>query len=71
MGKAEMRNAFNMLVGQSEGMRRLGRPRHRWEDNTRMLLTETGWEGLDRIHLTEARDQWRTLVNMVMNLWVL
>jgi hypothetical protein len=36
-------------VGESEGRRPLGRPRHRWEDNTKMNLREVGWEhGLDK-----------------------
>jgi hypothetical protein len=29
---------------------------------------EIGWEGVDRIHLAQDGDQWRALVNMVMNL---
>jgi hypothetical protein len=27
----EMRNAYNILVGKTEGKWPLGRPRHRWE----------------------------------------
>jgi len=30
------------LVGEPEGKRPLGRPRHRWEDNIRMDLREIG-----------------------------
>jgi hypothetical protein len=33
-------------------------------------LREIGWEGVDRIHLAQDRDQWRFLVNRVMNLRV-
>jgi len=40
----------------------------RWEDNIRMDLTETGGEVEDWIHLAQNRDQWRALVNTVMNL---
>jgi hypothetical protein len=36
-----------------------------------MNIRETGWEGVDWIHLALDKDQWGTLVNMVMNLWVL
>jgi hypothetical protein len=36
----EMRNVYSILVGQSEGTRPSGRPRHRWEDNIRMDLRE-------------------------------
>jgi len=30
-------------VGQPEGKRPLGRPRHRWDDNIKMDLQEVGW----------------------------
>jgi hypothetical protein len=48
----------------------LGRPRRRLEDNTRMNLREIGWGGMDWIDLAQDRDQWRALVNTVMNLLV-
>jgi hypothetical protein len=35
-----------------------------------MDLREIEWDGVDWINLSQDRDQWRTLVNMVMNLWV-
>jgi hypothetical protein len=35
-----------------------------------MDLREIGWGGMDWIDLTQVRDQWRVLVNMVRNLWV-
>jgi hypothetical protein len=28
------------------------------------------WDGIDWIDLAQDRDQWRDLVNTVMNLWV-
>jgi hypothetical protein len=59
-----------MLVGKPEGKRSLGRPRSRWVDNIKMDLREIGWGGMDWIHLTQDRDQWRTLVNTVMNICV-
>jgi hypothetical protein len=40
----------------------------RWEDNIRMDLREIGWKRVDWIHLAQDRDQWRALVNTVMNL---
>jgi hypothetical protein len=52
------------------GNRPLGRPRRRWEYNVRMVLREIPWEGVDWIHLTQAMDQGRALVNTVMNLRV-
>jgi hypothetical protein len=68
MGK--MGNAYEILVGKPEGKRSLGTPTCRWENNIRMDLWETGWEGEDWIHLAQDRDQWQALVNMIMNLQV-
>jgi hypothetical protein len=66
----EKRNAYRLLVGKPEGMRPLGRPRHRWEDNIKMDLLEIGWGGVDWIGLAQDRDKWRALMNTVMNLRV-
>jgi hypothetical protein len=35
---AERRNAYNILVGEAEGKRPFGRPKHRWKDSIRMDL---------------------------------
>jgi hypothetical protein len=35
-----------------------------------MDLREIGWGGIDWIDLAQDRNQWRALVNMVMNLQV-
>jgi hypothetical protein len=40
------------------------------EDNIKMDLREIGLGGMDCIHLAQERDQWRALVNMVMNFQV-
>jgi hypothetical protein len=39
-------------------------------DNIKMDLRELEWGGMDWIDLAQDRDQWRALVNMVMNFWV-
>jgi hypothetical protein len=57
-------------VGKPEGKRPLGKPRRRWEDNTTMDLGEIGWSDMDWIELIQYKDQWRALVNTVMNLLV-
>ena len=37
-----------VLVGTSEGKRKLGRPRRRWKNNIKMVIKEIGWDrGLD------------------------
>jgi hypothetical protein len=64
----EKRNAYRILVGKPEGKRPLGRPRCRWVDNIKMDLRVTGWGGMDWIDLAQDWDQWRALMNMVMNL---
>jgi hypothetical protein len=61
----DRRGAYKVLVGKTEGRRSLGKPRHRWEDTTKMDLREVGW-GMDWIDL--AQDRYRSLVNGVMNL---
>jgi hypothetical protein len=58
------------LGGKPEEMRPLGRPRRRWENNIKTDVRETGWIGMVWINLAEDRDQWRALVNTVMNLRV-
>jgi hypothetical protein len=59
-----------VLVGNPDGKRLLGRPKHRWEDGIRMDLREIGWS-VEWIHLAQDRDRWRAVVNAVMNLRVL
>jgi len=66
----ERRGVYRVLVGKPEGMRPLGRPRRRWEDNIKMDLQEVGCGGMDWIELTQDRDGWRALVDAVMNVRV-
>jgi hypothetical protein len=42
----------------------------RWVDNIKMDLREIGWDGTDWTDLAQGKDQWRALVNTVMNLRV-
>jgi hypothetical protein len=65
----EKRNAYWIQVGKPEGKPPLGRPRRRWVDNFKMDLRELGWGDTDWIELAQDRDQWRALVNTVMNFW--
>jgi hypothetical protein len=61
--------AFKRTVLQAaEGKRPLGRPRHRWEDNVKMVLQKVGGGGMDWIELVQDRDRWQALVDAVMNL---
>jgi hypothetical protein len=66
----EWRGVYRVLVGRSECKRPLGRPRRRWEDNIKLDLRETAIYGVNWIRLAQDRVQWRTFVNMVINLLV-
>ena len=63
----EGRVVHEVLVGKPEGMRPLGGPRRRWEDNIKMDLEEVGRGCGDWIELAQDRDRWRALVSTVMN----
>jgi hypothetical protein len=43
------------------------RPRRRWKDNIKMDLSEIGWGDMDWIDLDRDTNQWRALVNALMN----
>jgi hypothetical protein len=53
----EMINAYKML-SEDLGV----------DGNIKMSLREIAWKGVDWMHLVQDRDQWRALVNTVMNL---
>jgi hypothetical protein len=66
----EGRCVYRVLVRRPEGKRPLGRPRHRWENNIKKDIVETGIDGGSWIRLAQDRVQWRAFVNTVMKLWV-
>jgi hypothetical protein len=60
-----------MHVGHWWGIQKEGNhledPRRKWVDNIKMDLREIGWDGVNWADLAQDRDQWRALVNTVMN----
>jgi len=44
-------------VVKPEGKRPVGRPRCRWEGNNIVYIRETGYCGVDWMHLAQGRDQ--------------
>jgi len=63
-----VKNAYKCFGWKTQGKTSLGRLRRRWEDNITMDVRVIGWEGVDWLHLAQTRDQWRAVVNTVMNL---
>jgi hypothetical protein len=61
---------FTGFRWEAESKRPLGRLRRRWEDNTKLDLTEIVIDGANWIRLAQDRVQWRAFVNMIMNLRV-
>jgi hypothetical protein len=39
-------------------------------DNIRIYLREIGWDEVDWIDMAQNREQWKALVNTVLNIWV-
>jgi hypothetical protein len=64
------RGIYRALVGNPEGKRPLGRPRHGWENNIKLDIQEVGCGSMDWIELAQDRGRWRALVHAVMNLRV-
>jgi hypothetical protein len=67
--KGEKKNAYMVLVGKPAGKRPLGRPRRRKVNNIKINFRHREWD-MDWIDLAQDRDQWKILVNTVMNLQV-
>jgi hypothetical protein len=66
----EARNAYRILVGKPEGKRPLRRPTRGCVNNIKMNLREIRWGGSEWLYLAQDKNQWRALVNTVMNLQV-
>jgi hypothetical protein len=65
----EKMNAYR-LVEKPEEKGPLGRSKCRWVDNIRMDLGEVEWGDVDWIGMAQDMNNWRALVNSVLNLRV-
>jgi hypothetical protein len=64
----ESRGVYRVLVGEPEGKKPLGRPRHICGDNIKTDLQGVECGGVYWKALTQDRDRWRAVVTMLMNL---
>jgi hypothetical protein len=62
--------AYRILMGKPEVRKPLGRSINRWVNNIKIYLRDIAWNGMDWIDLPQDRNQWKTLMNTVMNLRV-
>jgi hypothetical protein len=70
VGRRGRRMPTGFLGEKPHGKRPLGRPRHRWNDNIKKNLRGTRWAAMYWTDLAQVRDQYKALVNKVMNLRV-
>jgi hypothetical protein len=66
----EKRKAYTIFYGKPEGRKQLGRVRRRWEDNIKIHPRGIGWRDRHWIDLAQYSNQWRIIVNTVMNLMI-
>jgi hypothetical protein len=50
-------NAHTILVSECDEKIKLGESRHRWEDNIKLFIKETGYVNVDWINLAQVRNQ--------------
>jgi hypothetical protein len=58
------------IVGKARRKECTRKTKRRCVDNIKIYLREIGWGGKDWIDLAQDREQWRALVNTVINLRV-
>ena len=63
----EEQNCLHGLVRKYEEKTAFAKGRHKWENNIEMDLNHVEREDIDRIHLTEERDNEWALKKTVMN----
>jgi hypothetical protein len=63
-----MLNAYRILMGKPQGMRSRGRRKRIWGYNIAMELKEIGYELADRVPLTQGKEQWWSILNLVMKI---
>lgn len=70
MGWRQEEEEENRHVHKPQGKRPLRRPRYMCVDNIKIYLRVLGWGGMDWSDMAQDKDQWRDLVNMILNLLI-
>jgi hypothetical protein len=60
-------NSYRILVAKPDGKTTLGRSSRRCVDNIKANLMEMKWSCMDWTQLAQDTDQWRALVNTMMD----
>ena len=55
------------MVGTHERKGLFRRCQHRWEDDIKIDVKDTGWGGVDRTNLAQDGDRWWAVVSTVIN----
>jgi hypothetical protein len=55
-------------VGKQEERKELGRPRCKWVDNIELDIGGNGWGGMNWVDLSQDKDNWKALVNTLINI---
>jgi hypothetical protein len=63
------RNTYKIWVRKPEGRNLFGTFVHSWDNNTKIDHEQIGRKAVHWIHQAQDGDQWKTLVNPIMNLW--
>jgi hypothetical protein len=66
----ENRNTYGLLFSKARGKEAARKTKTNAVDYIKVDLGERVWCGIEWLGLAHDRDQWRALVNMVMNLQV-
>ena len=57
----DRRESYRVLMGKPEGERPLGRPGYKLDDNIKMDLKKTEYEGVEWITVVQDGAEWRLL----------
>jgi hypothetical protein len=57
----DRRESYRVLMGKPEGERALGRPGYKLDDNIKMDLKKTEYEGVEWITVVQDGAEWRLL----------